>query len=53
MPEALAPGFRRGRGQPLGGLDMRCRKTRQRYGIRDEQFRQRAEAGLESVYKPR
>ena len=25
MPEPLAAGFRRGRGQPLGGLDMRCR----------------------------
>ena len=52
-PEALAPGFRCGRGEPLCGLDMRCRKTRQRYGIRDEQFRQRAEAGLEPVDKPR
>jgi hypothetical protein len=32
---------------------MRRRKTRQRYGIRDEQFRQRAEAGLEPVDKLR
>ena len=53
MPEALAPGFRCGRGKPFGGLDMRRCKTRQWYGIRDQQFRQRAEAGLEPVYKPR
>src|SRR6202021_2439709 len=34
-------------------IDRPRRKTRQRYGIRDQQFRQRAEAGLEPVDKPR
>src|SRR5260370_35177106 len=53
MPEALAPGFQRGRGQPLGGLDMSPRKTRQRYSIRDQQPRQSPAAGLEPGYKPR
>src|SRR5260370_9392617 len=52
MPEALAPGFQRGRGQPLGGLDMSRPKTRQRYSIRDQQLRQSPEAGLDPVYKP-
>ncbi len=52
VPEALTPGSLRGRGQPLGGLDMRCCKMRHRYGIREQQFRQRAEASLQPVDKP-
>src|SRR5271166_43852 len=52
VPKALAAGFRRRRGKPLGGLDMCGRKTRQRYGIRDEQLRQRTEASLEPLGKP-
>src|SRR2546423_691399 len=53
IPEALSTGFRRGRGKPLGGFDMRFRKTRQQYGIRDQQFRKWAEGGLEPVHIPR